>query len=124
MVDEVEESGHRTLLTMMKIYQIHYLKSSINSLDTAKSGTGDHENYFVQLNLAEYLMVHTNGSFLNAECESEAVRIRPVNVGTMWPNIKNTTLLFSSKSTFNTEGVIEGDISFHDFHKAVKPNYG
>ena len=90
--------------------------SSVKSLDTAKSGSGDHENYYVQLNLTEYLIIHKNGSMLNAACESKAVRIRSISEQRLWPNIPRTTLIFSSKSTVY--------VADYNFHKKVKPKYG
>ena len=71
-------------------------------------------------------MVHNNGTSLNDECETIAVRIRTVSVNRMWPNIPKTTLLFSSKKKYFTmEALTNKDhTDFHDFHKAVKPNYG
>ena len=99
---------------------------SHSSLDTAVTGSGDHENYFVQFNLNEYLKIHNNGALLNDECETIAVRIRSVSVNRMWPNIPKTTLLFTSKKKYYTIDDLENksDIDFHDFHKAVKPKYG
>ena len=90
------------------------------------SGSGDHENYFVQLSLTKYLMDHNNGASSNDDCETIAVRIRTVSVNRMWPNIPRTTLLFTSKKIYYTMRDLEEkhDIDFHDFHKAIKPNYG
>ena len=71
------------------------------------------------------MIVHKNGSFLNAGCESKAVRIRPVSGHIMWPNIPGTTLLFSSIKYYFKDALDQiGAIVFYDFHKAVKPNYG
>ena len=92
------------------------------SLDTAATGSGDHENYFVQLNLSKYLKVHKNGSLLNADCKTIAVRIRTVFDHQMWPNINATTLLFSNNTKYYSDDAL--DISNYDFHKAIKPEYG
>ena len=99
---------------------------SLLSLDTAITGSGDHENYFVQLNLTKYLMIHNNGASLNDECETIAVRIRTVSVHRMWPNIPKTTLLFSRKMKYYTIDALndKNNIDFHEFHKTVKPKYG
>lgn len=99
---------------------------SLFSLDTAETGSGDHENYFVQLDLKEYLTLHKNGSYLEAQCENKAVRIRPIGDQRFWPNIAETTLLFSSKNKFYTIDALDAlDMtSFHTFHKAIKPKYG
>ena len=71
-------------------------------------------------------MVRNNGTSLNDQCETIAVRIRTVSVNQMWPNIPKTTLLFSSKKKYFTTKALDNKdhIDFHDFHKAVKPNYG
>ena len=104
---------------------------SLKSVDSAKSGSGDHENYFVQLDLSKYTMVHKNGSLVDADCESKAVRIRNISEHTFWPNIPRTTLLFSKNQDYIYETTVEdiGDIDYFDddfgsFSKAVKPNYG
>ena len=104
---------------------------SLKSVDTAESGTGDHENYFVQLDLSKYTMVHQNGSRIDADCESKAVRIRNISNHTFWPNIPRTTLLFSKNENYDNKTTLEdkGDIddfvdSIGSFSKAVKPNYG
>ena len=99
---------------------------SRSSLDTAITGSGDHENYVVQFDLTKYLTVHNDGSALNDECEIIAVRIRSISVNRMWPNIPKTTLVFSSKKKYCTIDELDNkdDIDFHDFHKAVKPKYG
>ena len=96
------------------------------SLDTADTGSGDHENYFDQLNLSKYLKVHKNGSLLNADCKTIAVRIRTVFGHQMWPTINATTLLFSNKTKYHSsEGLDSNDaISNYDFHKAIMPEYG
>ena len=99
---------------------------SLSSHDTAVTGSGDHENYFVQLNLTEYLLIDNNGASLYDECETIAVRIRTVSVHRMWPNIPKTTLLFSRKMKYYTIDALNNkdDIDFHEFHKTVKPTYG
>ena len=95
------------------------------SIDTAATGTGDHENYFVRLNLADYLRKHDH-ALLNANCESIAVRIRDVSNQRLWPNIPLTTLLFSNTSTYYSPDYLDqiGDIQIFKFHQTVKPNYG
>ena len=104
---------------------------SLLSVDTAVSGSGDHENYFVQLDLTKYTVVHKNGSLVDADCESKAVRIRPISEHIFWPNIPRTTLLFSENENYFNKSTLEKieDIDdFDDFngslHRAVKPNYG
>ena len=70
-------------------------------------------------------MVHNNGTSLNDECETIAVRIRTVSVNQMWPNIPKTTVLFSSRKKFYTKDVLDDKDDIHyEFHKAVKPKYG
>ena len=89
--------------------------------------SGDHENFYAdyQLNMTEMLILHNNGSFVNDDCESKAVRIRAISEQRMWPNLRKT-LLFSSQSTYNTESHLEetGDVDLYDFHYAVNPKYG
>ena len=98
---------------------------SLKSVDTAESGSGDHENYFVQLDLSKYTMVHKNGSLVEADCESKAVRIRNTPQHTSWP-FPRTTLLFSKNENYDNKTTLEdkGDIDDFAFSKAVKPNYG
>ena len=108
------------------------MKSSLflafSSIDTANTGTGDHENYFVQLDLNNYLTTN-NGSLFNGQCEFIGVRIRTVSnlfnadrSGIMWPNIPKTTLLFSNKRTYYSSDALT--IDDYNFHKTVKPHYG
>ena len=116
--------------------------SSLSSLDTPEAGdhqkisNGDHENYYVQHDLTQYSILYKNGSLVDAVCEAKAVRIRDISKHRLWPNIFNTTLVFSSKrdsnnDTFHKENELseKGDIDkFSDnkiqFFKGVKPNYG
>ena len=99
------------------------------SLDTAISGTGDHENYFAQFDLNHYLdqastLVYKNGSSVNADCEPKAVRIRSILNQRMWPTISRTTLLFSSMSKYQIYPERVQLNGTFQYHQAVKPNYG
>ena len=70
-------------------------------------------------------MVHQDGSYVNADCKSKAVKIRTNSTHVMWPNIARTTLLFSDiKYYFEDDLDKIGDIDSYNFYKAVKPNYG
>ena len=91
---------------------------SRNSIDTADTGTGDHENYFTRLDLNEYLTEH-DADLLDAQCEIKAIRIRAVADQIMWPNIPKTTLLFSDKNTYSSKRV-----DLDDYYPTVKPHYG
>ena len=104
---------------------------AFKSFDTATSGSGDHENYFVQLDLTEYTILDKDGSLIDADCESKAVRIRNISEHRHWPNIPGTTLLFSENENYENETSLHetGDIDCFDnfvgnFSKAVKPNFG
>ena len=94
---------------------------SLLSLDTA-DGTGDHENDY-----SKNKIIYKNGSLVDADCESKAVRIRNIIEHTFWPNIPRTTLLFSNIKFYNLSEIGDIDV-FSDFngsfHKAVKPKYG
>ena len=94
-------------------------------MDTAITGTGDHENYFAQLDLDAYIRNH-DGHLLNANCEAKAIRIRAVSGHIMWPSIPKTTLLFSDKKTYSEETVVLDDVDTNDFnfYASVKPHYG
>ena len=101
---------------------------SCQSIDTANTGTGDHENYFAKLDLDDYLTEH-DGDLLDAQCEAKAIRIRAVSDQIMWPNIPKTTLLFSDKKTYYSKGAVDLDHLDDDkndftFYPTVKPHYG
>ena len=95
-------------------------------MDTAITGTGDHENYFAQLDLDAYIRNH-DGHLLNANCEAKAIRIRAVSGHIMWPSIPKTTLLFSDKKTYYPSGAVNldyEDINNFILYPTVKPHYG
>ena len=99
---------------------------SRQSIDTANTGTGDHENYFAKLDLNDYLTKH-DGDLLEAQCEAKAIRIRAVSKQIMWPNIPKTTLLFSDKKTYYSKGAVDLDDEDENdftFYPTVKPHYG
>lgn len=76
--------------------------------------------------MTKYTILHKNGSLVDADCESKAVRIRDISEHSFWPNIPRTTLLFSENENYCDEASLEntGDINIFNFHKAVKPNFG
>ena len=99
---------------------------SHESIDTADTGTGDHENFFAQLDLNGYLTEH-DSHLLDAQCVTKAIRIRAVSDQIMWPNIPKTTLLFSDKNTYHPKGTVDlDDENKNDFtfYPTVKPHYG
>ena len=96
------------------------------SVDTPNSpGTGDHENYFVKVDLKAYLKKR-NESLVIHNCKSTAVRIRTIDNHEMWPNIPDTTLLFSDADRYNPKEILDenGDVTDDMFSPGVKPNYG
>ena len=94
---------------------------SRQSIDTAETGSGDHENYFAKLDLNEYL-IKRGGDLLNGQCETKATRIRAVSNQIMWPNIPKTTLLFSYNEKYYSKGAM--DITDFIFYPIIKPQYG
>ena len=101
---------------------------SHESIDTADTGTGDHENFFAQLDLNGYLTEH-DSHLLDAQCVTKAIRIRAVSDQIMWPNIPKTTLLFSDKKIYHSSGGVDLDHLDEDennftFYPTVKPHYG
>ena len=111
-------------ITIIRQNRITQKKSSPFSLDTADTGSGDHENYFVQLNLKDYLTIHKDGLLLNADCELTAVRIRTIGDHQMWPHITGTTLLFSSETKYYSINALDQMMSVDGFYKAIQPRYG
>ena len=95
-------------------------------MDTAESGTGDHENFFAKLDMTQAILRHFDGKPVNDDCQPIAVKIRQIDEQRMWPNIPQTTLLFSEKKTYLTESALDfiGESVYYKFHKAVKPLYG
>ena len=131
MVHALDKTGF-TIFYEHNRFNKNHRHQSLYSLDTPgdhrdlKTGTGDHENYFAGLDLAEYLVTY-NGSTLNtSQCQTKAVKIRVVSEGISWPNIPDTTLLFSNKTTYYSKNALDsnGDIQSYNFHKTVKPHYG
>ena len=109
----------RKLRTLnLKFWSLQSLDSPDNTIDVNGVdiiGSGDHENYFVKFDLNRYPIFHKNGSRLDADCKSIAVKIRAKWLQEYWPSIPKTTLTF-----------VDADYSAgcYDFHKTVKPDYG
>ena len=90
--------------------------------------SGDHENYHAlnSNNLTAHL-IHKNCSFVNADCQAKAIKIRTMDEHFMWPNITGNTLMFSrrkSKPPFLKETDIKEDIDYYEWRKTVKSHYG
>ena len=96
------------------------------SVDTPDApGTGDHENYFVKLDLKAHLKKRNNSLVID-NCKSTAVRIRTIDKQENWPNIPDTTLLFSDADKYNPVEILDkkGAVTYDMFYPGVKPNYG
>ena len=84
--------------------------------------SGDHENYYVELNISHLTdhLINKNCLFVNTDCTAIAVKIRTKGTHFMWPTNKKNILMFSSKvSPKFTDGTEE-----YHWHKGVKPHYG
>ena len=85
--------------------------------------SGDHENYYaVNCNNLTSHLIYQNCSFVNADCEARAVKIRTKDEHSMWPNIRGNTLVFSKvgQCRFLNKTDIQKDIIPYELRKTVK----